>query len=105
MNFRNSKYKDSTQDNSNEYHQWNIKDFYSGENSGCTKSKYVYSMNIITKKVIDNISYVDGGMIMNLPIQALSGENIIAVSALETHYEDIQIQKRDFRDSYKILIF
>lgn len=49
---------------------------------------------ILSPKIIDNISYVDGGMIMNLPIQALSGENIIAVSALETHYEDIQIQKR-----------
>lgn len=48
---------------------------------------------IFAPKIIDDVSYVDGWMIMNLPIQALTWENIIAVSTLETHYDDIQIQK------------
>jgi len=37
---------------------------------------------IFIPKKIEKTSYIDGGIMMNLPIEALSAENIIAVSAL-----------------------
>lgn len=74
---------------------WTLKIFTNGKIIDALRASISIPW-ILSPKIINNISYVDGGMIMNLPIQALSWENIIAVSALETNYEDIQIKKEIF---------
>jgi len=38
---------------------------------------------VFRPKIIDDKLYVDGGILMNLPIEALNGKNILAVSALK----------------------
>ena len=67
---------------------------------------------IFSPKIIDTIHYVDGGMIMNLPVQALRWENIIAVSALKTHFNEIvktkkflgfEVKTNFFKNNFEIL--
>lgn len=44
---------------------------------------------VFAPKVINGIHYIDGGIVMNLPVQALTGENVIAVSALKSDFAAI----------------
>jgi len=49
---------------------------------------------VFVPKEIDGISYVDGGIMMNLPVQALNWEKIIASSALKVEKWDIQTSSK-----------
>lgn len=49
---------------------------------------------IFAPKIIDGIHYVDGGIVMNLPVQALEGENVVAVSALKHDFHGIRKTKK-----------
>lgn len=44
---------------------------------------------VFAPKVINGIHYIDGGIVMNLPVQALTGENVVAVSALKSDFAAI----------------
>jgi len=49
---------------------------------------------IFMPKVIENNSYVDGWIMMNLPIEALTWENIIAISALKINSWEVVKEKK-----------
>ncbi|MCD5380318.1 patatin-like phospholipase family protein, partial [Candidatus Gracilibacteria bacterium] len=56
---------------------------------------------IFIPQKIDGESYVDGGIMMNLPIEVLDGKNIIAISALKINQGPIEKTKKIIGINFK----
>jgi NTE family protein len=85
--------------------------FSSGKITDALRASFAIP-GIFSPKVIDGTHYVDGGIVMNLPIPALSGQDVIAVSALKADFGEMirtreilgfQVKSGFFRNNFEII--